>query len=89
MSQSIQDEQDVKTILRYLKLHDPANATKEYAVQKLGEIKQLAKQMVKDPELTKDTLRKLDEDKHKFQGWEREFIKSIVEDELRKSDRQD
>lgn len=41
------NEKDIQSVIRYLKIHDPENADREYAIQILELMHDIAKRMVK------------------------------------------
>lgn len=54
------NNKDIEAIIRYLKIHDPKNADKEYAIQILELMKETAKQLVNtDMEFTELLLKTL------------------------------
>lgn len=57
-------EQDIEVALRYLKYHDPENATREEATSLLEDLQQGYHQMSHDnPELLEKLKKELDENK--------------------------
>ncbi len=58
------NEKDIKSVIEYLKHHDPANADREYAIELLNAMQDTAKELVnKDldfAQLLEATLKKRD-----------------------------
>ena len=58
------NEKDIATVIRHLKIHDPANADREYAIQVLELMHEIAKRVVNaGMEFTKLFLEALKEKK--------------------------
>ena len=58
------NEEDIESVVKYLKIHDPENADRDYAIQLLEAMQQTAKELV-DQDLTfaqllEETLKKKD-----------------------------
>ena len=45
------NEKDIEAVIRYLKIHDPKNADRKYAVQLLGVMQEVARELV-DEDIT-------------------------------------
>ncbi len=62
------NEKDIKAVIRYLQIHNPANADREYAIQLLELMKEIAREMIKtDMEFTELLLKALKERKRRTQ----------------------
>ena len=58
------NEKDIETVIRYLAIHNPANADREYAIQLLELMREMAREMIKtDIEFTELLLKALKERK--------------------------
>jgi hypothetical protein len=59
-------EEDIQKILRYLQIHDPKNANRDYAVQYLDSIEGFGNELARaDESLAEALKKKLDEKKDK------------------------
>lgn len=59
-----QNEEDVQKVLRYLEIHDPKNANREYAIQYIESMQGFGNELARADESLAETLKKkLDEKK--------------------------
>lgn len=60
------NEEDIQKILRYLQIHDPKNANREYAIQYLDSMEGFGSELARTDESLAEALKeKLDEKKKK------------------------
>jgi len=60
------NEEDIQKILRYLQIHDPKNANREYAIQYLDSMEGFGSELARSDESLAEALKeKLDEKKKK------------------------
>lgn len=61
-----QNEEDIQKIVRYLQIHDPKNANREYAIQYLDSMEGFGSELARsDESLAEAIKKKLDEKKKK------------------------
>lgn len=72
MSDYVLNEKDIKSTIKYLKIFDPKNADRDYAIQLLEVMQIIAKDIVKDgnSEVTQDLIEKarIELEKQKSKG---------------------
>lgn len=63
-----QNEEDVQKVIRYLQIHDPKNANREYAIQYIESMQGFGNELARSDEgLAEAVKKKLDEKKKKDQ----------------------
>lgn len=59
-----QNEEDIQRVIRYLQIHDPKNATRDYAIQYIESMKGFGSELARsDESLAEAIKKKLDEKK--------------------------
>jgi hypothetical protein len=57
-------EEDIQKVIRYLQIHDPKNANREYAIQYIESMKGFGNELARSDEALAETIKKkLDEKK--------------------------
>lgn len=60
------NEEDIQKIIRYLQIHDPKNANREYAIQYLDSVEGFGNELARSDEALAEAIKKkLDEKKSK------------------------
>lgn len=61
-----QNEEDIQKIIRYLQIHDPKNANRDYAIQYIESMQGFGSELARSDEALAEALKKkLDEKKKK------------------------
>lgn len=58
-------EEDIQAVIRYLQIHDPKNASREYAVQFIDSMEGFGNEIARSDEALAEALRKATEKKDK------------------------
>jgi hypothetical protein len=58
-------EEDIQTIIRYLKIHDPKNANREYAIQFIDSMEGFGSEIARSDEALAEAVKKSLEEKKK------------------------
>lgn len=60
-----QNEEDIQKVIRYLQIHDPKNANREYATQYIDSMQGFGSELARSDESLAETMKKkLDEKKN-------------------------